>query len=170
MHVEALRPAVKVISPSPPSSSSSSFAAAAWTSSEARARESEQRQPAAGFNREWVRRSEGVSGSKLFCEQGAVWMSVIQLNKRSAFPGCWCCACLWVCVIIRFRQGCMFDCQVCSSHVRVCVCVLTGRVAGHRALLTGELLRHWLRCHQGEQTGALYREPWDTLPQHCHHY
>lgn len=28
------------------------------------------------------------------------------------------------------------------DFVCVCVCVLTGRVAGHRPLLTGELLRH----------------------------
>lgn len=42
--------------------------------------------------------------------------------------------------------------------VYVRVCMLTGRMAWHRALLTLELLRHWVRCHQGEHTGPLYKE------------
>lgn len=53
--------------------------------------------------------------------------------------------CVFMCMLVSVchnpvearLEKCMCDCQVC-----VCVCVLTGRVAGHRALLTGELLRH----------------------------
>lgn len=54
-------------------------------------------------------------------------MSVIQLNKRSAFPGCWWCACLFVLVSVCHNpvEGrlvrCMCDCQVCSESVSVCV-------------------------------------------------
>lgn len=51
-------------------------------------------------------------------------------------------------------------------HDRVCVCVRawTGRAAGHYALLTGELLRHLVRSHRGEQVAPLYLESREQPP------
>lgn len=103
-------------------------------------------------------------------------MSVIQLNERSAFPGCWCCACacLRVCVIIRLRQGWWSACVIVKR-----VCVSLGVCWQGGWLGTGPC---WLgNCSDTESdatrenrqvlcTRSSESRPWDTLPQHRHHY
>lgn len=114
-------------------------------------------EPAAHFSsdmtQKWVRENADADTSRCvnsqrdgrvkfsyFRDREAVWLSVIWLNVRSGFPRCW-------------RRESDRECsnpvdEVCVRLSSVfCVCVLTGRVIGHRALLTGELLRHWVRCH-----------------------
>lgn len=179
MHVKSLRPVVKVISSSPPASSSS--LTAVWTSSVATSNCCEI------FNRKWVRLSQRDvwRNYKPRCKPGAKgwvkssylaskkryecqWSSLTRAQLSQGVGGVRACPCLWMCVIIRLRQGWWGACAIVKCAPSVCLFVLTGRETGHRAPLTWELLRHWVRCHQGEQTGSLCREgAWRVGPGTC---
>lgn len=191
MHVKSLRPVVKVISSSPPSSPSS--LTAVWTSSIATSYCCEQRRPSVDFNRKWVRLSQRdiwrnykprckprvkgwVKSSYLASKKRyeCQWSSFTRDQLSQGVGGVRACSCLWVCVIIRLRQGWWGACVIvkCALSVCVCLCWQGGRLG------TGPC---WLgSCSDTESdatrenrqvlcAGSLESRPWDMLPLHRHH-